>query len=282
MENIKHFIPRNLSEALEILSNHKCYILCGGTDLMVMKHRRSGLVPNFDTDVIYISNLQELNYIKEDSDGAIHIGATTKYVDIVTHPNVPKLLKNIISEIASPNIRNMASLAGNVANASPAGDSLVGLYLLDAKIVLRSIRGERILPIEEFVLGVRKINRLDDELITEIIIPSYKGITYWKKVGSRAAESISKISFAGAYQIKDGKVNDLRLAYGSVSITTVRRKEIEQKYIGLTLEELKNKIPEIMADYSNFVKPITDQRSTKEYRFKVAMNITKKFLEDIQ
>ena len=78
---VKHYIPRNLQEALEILNQHDCYIMAGGTDLMVVKHQRSGLLPNFDKDVCYIANLEELQYIIENEEG-IHIGAGTKYSDI--------------------------------------------------------------------------------------------------------------------------------------------------------------------------------------------------------
>ena len=279
---VKHYIPRNLKEALEILNQHDCYIMAGGTDLMVVKHQRSGLLPNFDKDVCYIANLEELQYIVEDEEG-IHIGAGTKYSDIEENILVPDLLKQIIHEIASPNIRNMATLAGNVGNASPAGDSLVGLYLLDAKLELVSVQGSRLVPIQEFILGVKKINKKENELIKEIFIPHHDDLnTYWKKVGSRAAESISKITFAGGYEIEDGKIKDLRMAFGSVGITVIRRPEIEKKYIGMTVEELHSHEDELVKEMSKFVTPITDQRSTKEYRFKVAMNILRDFIKTIE
>lgn len=249
---------------------------------MVVKHRKSGLLPNFDKDIVYVSNLKELNYITIDDKKAVHIGSTTKYVDIEQSPLVPELIKEIVREIASPNIRNMASLAGNVANASPAGDGIVGLYLLDAEVVLISVRGERRMKVSEFIFGVRKIKREQDEIIKEIIIPNYEGITYWKKVGSRAAESISKVTFAGAYKVEKGVLVDLRLAYGSVSITAARNRAIEEKYIGMKISAISQKIPAICEDFMKLVNPITDQRSTKEYRSKVAENITKKFLEDIK
>ena len=279
---VKHHIPQNLKEALKILNANDCYIMAGGTDLMVMKHQRSGLIPNFDKDICYISNLKELQYIFEDEQG-VHIGAGTKYVDIEENELVPELLKQIIHELASPNIRNMATMAGNIANASPAGDSIVGLYLLDAKLELASVNGSRIVPIEDFIFGVRKIHRQKNELIKEIFIPHHDDLnTYWKKVGSRAAESISKITFAGGYEVEDGKIKDFRMAFGSVSITCVRRPEIEKKYIGMSVEELHNHVDDVINDMSKYVTPITDQRSTKEYRLKVAMNILRDFINSIE
>ncbi len=279
---INHYIPSSLQEAVQLLSEHDCYIMAGGTDLMVHRYRRSGLLPNFDKDILYVANIEELNYIKQDENGDFHIGATTKLVDILNHELTPTLMKDIIRELASPNIRNMATMAGNLANASPAGDSIVGLYLLDAQVVLASIHGERTMPAQEFVFGIRKISRKKDELIKEIIIPHYDFKTYWKKVGSRASESISKITFAGGYKVIDGIVKEFRIAYGSVSITVVRKQELEEKYKNLKIEDFKAKIPAIIEDFIEFVKPIDDQRSSKIYRIKVARNITRHFLESIE
>ena len=279
---VNHHIPSTLQEALKILDKHDCYIMAGGTDLMVVKHQRSGLIPNFDKDVCYIANLEELQYIFEDEKG-VHIGAGTKFSDIEVNELVPEILKQIIHELASPNIRNMATMAGNIANASPAGDSIVGLYLLDAELELVNIHGSRMVPIKDFIFGVRKIHRNQNELIKEIFIPHHDDLnTYWRKVGSRAAESISKITFAGGYEVENGKVKDLRIAFGSVSITVVRERNIEEKYIGMSVEELHNHVEDIVMDMSKFVQPITDQRSTKEYRYKVAMNILKDFILTIE
>ena len=279
---VNHHIPSTLQEALKILDKHDCYIMAGGTDLMVVKHQRSGLIPNFDKDVCYIANLEELQYIFEDEKG-VHIGAGTKFSDIEVNELVPEILKQIIHELASPNIRNMATMAGNIANASPAGDSIVGLYLLDAELELVNIHGSRMVPIKDFIFGVRKIHRNQNELIKEIFIPHHDDLnTYWRKVGSRAAESISKITFAGGYEVENGKVKDLRMAFGSVSITCVRERKIEEKYIGMSVEELHNHVEDIVKDMSKYVQPITDQRSTKEYRYKVAMNILKDFILTIE
>lgn len=278
---INHFITKNLSEALNILFNNDCYIMAGGTDLMVQKHRSSGLLPTFEKDVLYISNLEELNYIKFDEKG-IHIGATTKYRDILASELVPQMLKDVVKDIASPNIRNMATMTGNIGNASPAGDSLVPLYLLDASVVLTSKRGTRELLLKDFIKGVRKTAREKDEMITEVIIPHYELDYKWVKVGSRAAESITKVSVLGAYKVEDKIIKDLRLAFGSVSITIVRHREIEEKYIGLKIDELHRQIPRILKDFDEFINPITDQRSTKDYRKKVAMNLLRNFLENIK
>ena len=129
---VKHYIPQTLKEALEVLNAHDCYIMAGGTDLMVVKHQRSGLIPNFDKDVCYIANLEELQYIFEDEKG-VHIGAGTKFSDIEENELVPEIIKQIIHELASPNIRYKPTME------SPAGDALA---ILPAIVAIFLIFGE--------------------------------------------------------------------------------------------------------------------------------------------
>ena len=277
---INHFVPKNLAEALKILNEHNCYIMNGGTDLMVQKHVSTGLLPNFDKDVLYINNLQELNYINVDKDKNVHIGSTTRYVQIENSNLVPSIYKDVIKEIASPNIRNMATLSGNIANASPAGDSLVPLVLLDAKVLLVSVNGEREELVRDFVIGVRKIDRKENELIKEVILPPFDLKLSYRKVGSRKSESITKVSFLGGVKVEKGIIKDFRIAFGSVAIKTVRNLEVEHKYIGKKYSEID--VEEVVKDYSPLVTPITDQRSNKEYRHKVAMNLLKKFVNEIK
>lgn len=278
---IKQFVPNSLKEALEILSTNNCYIMSGGTDLMVQKHKSSGLLPVFDKDILYVANLKELDYIKEDKNN-IYVGAETRYIEMLESPLIPVEFKQVISEIASPAIRNMATMAGNIANASPAGDTLVPLNLFNASVVLQSKTKKREVLVKDFILGVRKIDRHPDEMIVEIIIPKTDLITSYTKVGSRKAESITKISFMGGYKVEDGIVKDLRIAFGSVSIKVVRSLEIEQKYTGISANELRARIDDIVNEYDWLVKPITDQRSTKEYRKKVAFNLLRDFLKKVK
>ena len=277
---IQHYIPSNLNEALEILSKHNCFILAGGTDLMVQKHVSTGVLPHFEKDILYVMDLKELDYINLDSDKNIHIGASTRFIEIEESPLVPEIYKKVIREIASPNIRNMATMTGNIANASPAGDSIVPLVLNDADVVLVSVNGERTVSVNDFILGVRKIDRKPDEMIKEIVLKPQELNYFYKKVGSRKAESITKVSFLGAYRVEDGIIKDFRVAFGSVAIKVVRNTKVEKKYIGKSVKELK--VNQVVQDYAKLIAPITDQRSNKEYRHKVAMNLLKKFLIDLK
>ena len=276
-----NYIPSSLDDALEFLASHDAYIVAGGTDLMVLKRNSAGLLPRFDKDVLYVANLKELQRIYRDGN-EIHIGAGATLDEIYRDENTPKLLKEAIGEVASINIRHFATLVGNIANASPAGDTIVVDYVLDAKLKLVSKRGVRYVKAENFVLGVRKIDRQPDELITEIIFEKqhFTG-KMWHKVGSRKADSISKVSVAGVYSLDEGKVTKFALAFGSVAATAVRSHDIEKEIEGLSVEELKNRKEEFVEKYMGIISPIDDQRSNKEYRLLIAKNITRKFIDQV-
>lgn len=278
---VEKFIPKTKKEALEILAKHDCYIVAGGSDLMVAKKNTAGLLPKFDKDVLYASHIDELKGIYKDELG-VHIKALTTLDEIEHNKLAPSLLKKAISQVASTNIRHFATLVGNLANASPAGDTIVVDMLLDAKVKLESEKGIRIVDAENFVLGVRKIDRKPEELITEIIFPeiSYTG-EMWYKVGSRKADSISKVMVAGYYEISGKSLTKFALAFGSVSIKAVRSNEIEKSLIGLKVSEIKERKAEIIERYNNVISPIDDQRSNAEYRRKVALNIVGEFLDQI-
>jgi len=275
---VKNVIPASLNEALNLLNERPFKIMAGGTDLMVQRRAWSQTPPEFNEDVLYIFNLEELKYIKEE-DGYIVIGSTTPVEDLLYSDLAPNLLKEAIGIMASPALRHMATIAGNIGNASPAGDTLPILYALDAIIVLQSVEGVRELPIDEVITGPRRHVMNQNEIIKEIKIPICVFTdSVFEKVGGRQADAISKVSFTGAINIKDNKVLDFRIAFGAVSATILRRKEIESKYIGLTKEELIGRVDDIVIDYDPFVRPIDDQRSNKEYRKTVALNLLRNFV----
>lgn len=278
---VEKYIPASKEEALEVLSKHDCYVVAGGSDLMVMKKNTAGLAPKFDKDILYTSHIDELKGIYEDEAG-VHVKAGTTLDEILNSKLAPALLKKAVSQVASANIRHFATLVGNLANASPAGDTIVVDFLLDAKVKLESVNGERIVDVENFVLGVRKIDRHPDELITELIFPkfAYTGDMWWK-VGSRKADSISKVMVAGYWGIRGKIVEKFALSFGSVSIKAVRSHDIEKEIIGLSVSELKARKNEFIEKYGKIITPIDDQRSNAEYRHKVAMNIVSEFIDKV-
>jgi CO/xanthine dehydrogenase FAD-binding subunit len=276
---VERLNPSTLEEALKMRKNYPNAILyAGGSDLMVAKKSMD--------ETIFINGLSKLQEVTE-SEQYISIGAGAIYYNLLQHPLVPELLKRVIREIASPAIRNMATIGGNICNASPAGDTLPILYLYDAKLVLVSLdeKGqmkERIVPIEEFILGIRKINLNPDEILARFLLEKERiaegtKVAY-QKVGARKAQAISKLQFVAMVTIENEVVKDLRIAYGSVGVTVIRKKEIEKRFIGISEEELSKKIPEIIKAYDECIHPIDDQRSTAIYRKKVCLNLLGDFL----
>ncbi|MBN2540859.1 MAG: FAD binding domain-containing protein [Bacilli bacterium] len=275
---VNGYLPTTLKEALELLNEHNLRIVAGGTDMLVQHHNLKTLPIDFKQDVLYIANIPELQGITED-DEYIRIGACEPLESILEHPATPKLLKDTIIEMASPAIRHSGTLGGNIGNASPAGDSLVPLYLMNAALEIQSIEGTRTVDIKEFITGVRKIALKPNELITKIILDKVEFTkAIFKKVGPRRSDAISKLSFAGAITIQDNKITDLRFAFGSVNITVVRHPEIECNYITKTVEELKQSVDDIVGAYQNFIRPIDDQRSNKAYRKQVSLNLLRDFI----
>lgn len=274
-------IPQTLEEALQLLqSDHYC-IVAGGTDLLVQKRSWSNTEPAFDKSTLFIKYLTELRYIKKE-DEWIKIGALATLEDLLQSDLTPPIYKDALAEMASVNIRNEATIAGNIENASPAGDSLPVLYCLDAVIVLKSLGETREILITDYITGLRKTERKSNELITEIKIP-IQSFTHklWKKVGGRKADAISKLSFVGLANIKDNIVYDLRLSFGAVSPTVIRNKAIEEQYVNKPLETLKKQHQEILDAYDQLISPVDNQRSTKVYRRQVSLNILKDFLDQL-
>lgn len=274
---VKHFIPSSLEEALQILASEKVEIIAGGTDLMVQRRKWANTAPNFN-QTMNIMHIPELSFIKAEN-GKVHIGSTTSLTEILNFDRTPELLKKTIRDIASPALRNLATIAGNIGNASPAGDTLPILYVLNAKITLQSEGASRTIPIHEVIVGPRKTVIRQNEIVTEIIIP-LNDFTYtvFDKVGGRKADAISKVSFTGAATVVDGVVIDIRVAFGAVGPVVIRDKEIENSIIDMSVDQVKENLDIILDSYSQLITPIDDQRSNKEYRMHVALNLLMDFL----
>lgn len=274
---VNHYIPETLQETLEILNRETVEIIAGGTDLMVQRRKWADTVPRFDS-TINIFSIDELKYIKK-VDSNLHIGSVTCLTEILENKYTPLLLKKSIYDIASPALRNVATIAGNIGNASPAGDTLPILYALNASVVLKSLSNERVLPIDEVITGPRKTVIKENELITEIIIPLERFTKIdFKKIGGRKADAISKISFTAAVKLDKDTIKDIRIVFGAVGPVMVRDKSIEARMINISKMELTEKIDRIIDDYSEIINPIDDQRSNKKYRKHVALNLLMDFL----
>jgi CO/xanthine dehydrogenase FAD-binding subunit len=276
---VNTYRPKNLREALSVRASEGAIPFAGGTDLMVRYRYESGAVPDFPGAVLFLNHLEELRRIHR-LDHGLSVGAGLTLTELIGNGEVPALLREAVATIAAPAIRNVATLAGNICNASPAGDSICALYALDAGVKLKSADAERVLPIYRFILGPGKTDLRKDEILTEIIIPEDRSTAHsFRKVGTRRANALSKLSLAGSVRISGDRVDEVRIAVGAVAPTVVRSLELEKSMAGLSLTELARKLEEVLQGYEVMIQPIDDQRSTAVYRKKVAMNLLRKFFE---
>ena len=198
--------------------------------------------------------------------------------DIIAFPGCPSLLREALSSIAAPGIRNAATLAGNICNASPAADSLPALYLLNARISTSGGSETREIPIDDFIIGPGRTLLKPDELVTSInceILAEGTDNPSWifRKVGTRAANALSKLSIAAIWKNEADTVTDFRLAIGACAPTVIRSIEPEQLIIGSKTGEVEKHLAECLSVYSRLIRPINDQRSTAEYRKNTALKL---------
>ena len=275
------YYPTTLHEAADFLEAHPdALLISGGTDVMVVK--------KVAESEIFLNRIEEIKQV-EQTEEVLRIGAGMTYRELLASSLVPEVLKEAIRGIASPAIRNLGTMAGNICNASPAGDTLPVLYALDAKLVLvHSKSGKmhfRKVAIEDFIKGIRKIDLNLGEMVSAIEIPrqSYDNLqtTLYQKVGARQSEAISKLSFVGLGKIKEGQVMDVRIAFGSVGVTSIRKRALEKCLIGKSFDEIKAEKKAIIEAYSTYINPIDDQRSTAVYRKKVCLNLLGAFIEGL-
>ena len=278
--NSRAMIPDNLEHALRLIEKESCTIFAGGTDLMVQYKRWGGLPIAPEKKIILIGHLRELKEISI-REGFVSMGAAVLFETIVNNYKLPECLREGATEIASLGIRNMATIGGNICNASPAADILPPLYCLNATIVLSSVSGEREIPIKEFILGPGKTTIREDELLSSIRFPVEKfSQQVFRKIGTRKANALAKLSFCGLAGIKNNIINDIRISFGAIAPMVVNDFEIEKKLIGMDKTGIKTNITGILEEYGHKIKPIDDQRSTMKYRKKVALNLLENFLAD--
>ena len=254
---------RTLDEALRILRDETRMPIAGATDVYVTLNFGQSMPQRY----LDIWALDELREISMQGDTLV-IGALASYTSLIRSPLLSHHLPILVEAahlVGGVQIQNRGSLGGNIANASPAGDSLPVLAAVDAVVVLRSTSGERLVPINEFFTGYRTTVLRPDELITAVHVPPIKGRQYFRKVGTRAALAISKVVIAA---VRDGTP---RIAFGSVAPTVVRAHATERALgAGASIEEATK----ILATE---IKPIDDLRSSAQYRMRVAANLLKRF-----
>lgn len=272
------YYPKSLDAACEILGNEPCHIIAGGTDLMVKYRRDSGIIPAFSKPLLFCQNISELHVLYHENDQVV-IGAGVPLETILAYHKSPKLLRQAIAQMASPGIRHLATLGGNVGNASPAGDTLPVLSILEARILVDGQQGRRIVDLKELISGPGKTTLKQDEIITAFVIKdAHRGRREYVKVGGRKSDAISKVSFAGYSLWHEEQLIKFRVAFGAVGPTIVRDCAIEKWVSGFNASTFRSKIPDMVEAYAPFILPIDDQRSSASYRKAVALNLLREFL----
>jgi CO/xanthine dehydrogenase FAD-binding subunit len=256
--------PKSVREAFTMLRDEGPLMpLAGGTDIYVSLNY--GTLPA--KRYLNLWFLEDLKRI-ELREGTLSIGALATYTAIQRSPLVRRRLPMLAAaarEIGGAQIQNRGTIGGNVANGSPAGDTLPVLAAAEAVLLLRSAGGTRRVPFNTFYTGYRKTVMRPDELIVAIEVPPVAGKQWFRKVGTRAAQAISKVVMAG---VRDGNP---RIALGSVAPTVIRLPRTEKLLAaGGRLEEAK-------AALASEIQPIDDLRSTAEYRRRVSANLLERF-----
>lgn len=262
----KYTAPLTIAEALAILDEKDdVKILAGGTDLIV-KLKTGADIPM--QTMLDIKHITELNGVIEGENGGLEIGAATKLSSLEKLPSVINkyyALADALHAMASIAVRNMGTIGGNLANASPAADTAGPLLIYDADIKLASVKGERIVPIKDFFTGPGKSLMHQNEMIISIILPDplpNSGSAFIKK--TRVKPDISKISVSAFLQLDGNKIGGCNLAMGSVAAMPLIFPEIAAKMIGKKADQ--ELFSAIAKEIAQSIRPISDNRSTAEYR----------------
>jgi CO/xanthine dehydrogenase FAD-binding subunit len=281
----RYCAPRSLFEAAELLAAGPATILAGGTDLMPQS--RSGKV-RFAPLLVNVRHLAELRGIAEMA-AVIRIGALTTIAELLDSALVRTrlpLLWSSCDHFASDQIRNAATLGGNLCNASPAGDTLVPLFVLDAQVVLAGREDgtlrERRLPVAEFLVAPGQTRRGSAELATavEIPVPPAGWVDRYLKFGTRPALDISAIAIGLGGTWRDGVLAEPRVAFGAVAPTPIRAPAAEQALAAGPLDDAR--IEEAVRAADAAIRPISDVRASDWYRHELVRNLLRRMLHDVR
>ncbi|MFD2054142.1 FAD binding domain-containing protein [Mesorhizobium calcicola] len=266
---IRYAKPTSVDEALALLGEGAWRILAGGTDF----YPAQGSKP-FRDNVLDINGLAALRGMAETDDHFV-IGARTTWTDIIRHSLPPAFdaLKQAAREVGSAQIQNVASVAGNLCNASPAADGVPALLVLDAEVELRSVAATRHLPLQDFILGNRRTALLTGEMVTAIRVPKHaaQGTSAFVKLGARRYLVISIAMVAARLVVENDIVMEAAVAAGSCSVVARRLAGVEAALRGLPASEaLANAV---LAAPMDELSPIADVRGSAEYRLDAVREI---------
>jgi CO/xanthine dehydrogenase FAD-binding subunit len=276
-------VPKDLNAALALLASEPGVWkpFAGGTDLMVL-FEAGKLAHRKFFSIRHLPELRGIDVTPEH----VTLRALTTYTEVqgndVLRREFPMLCQ-AASETGGLAIQNRGTLGGNIANASPAGDSPPALLAYDAQLELVSESGPRLIAYSEFHTGYKQMSLRSDELIRSIRLPRTGGELahqYYRKVGTRKAQAISKVCFAGLARTERENITDIRIALGSVAPTPLRCARTEGILLGQKIDA--RLISVARAELSAEIAPIDDIRSTSDYRLRVTLNLLEDFLSQLQ
>jgi len=270
-----YFEPTTIKEAVQILGRYgtKAKLLAGGVDL-VARMRRHQVQPQY---VVSILSIPGLDYIHSDEAG-LSFGALATIRSIELSPIVKNdytVLYEAASQIASVQVKTMGTAVGNLCVATPASDIATALYALGAKLRIAGPAGERTIPVEDLFVGVNQTVLEPGEIVTEVMLPSpapQTGGAFFKLV--RTASDIAKVNVAVSLTVTDNTCREARIVLGSVAPTVIRATQAEEALRSSTLEP--KVIEEVAQLATGEAKPITDLRSTIEYRREMVRVLVKR------
>ena len=277
--------PRTLAEAADILRSGNVTIFAGGTDVMPqMKTGKLKLQPT----LMNIRHIPELRGIAQ-AQGTVRIGALTTMTELLNSDLVRErfhALWQACDHFASDQLRNAGTIGGNICNASPAGDTLIPLLVLDAKVVLtgkpNGALATRTMPLKDFFLAPGRTRREANELLiaVEMPLPPADFVSEFFKFGTRPALDISTISIGLAAQRKAKTLQNVRVAFGSVAPTPIRAPQTEAAIEGKPLDD--DTIAAAVAAAAKEIHPISDVRASDWYRRELVHNILQRMLVHVR
>ena len=276
MKSFEYFEPTTLAEASRLFAEEHAQLLAGGTDLVI------GMKAYTETpqSVISLQKIQGLDTITSDSDGSITIGAMTKVRDVELSDDVQKhhtALAEGASEIGSIQIRNLATIGGNIAHASPAADTVAGLLVADAQVDIASADGGRSVPINELFTGPGQTVLKPGEIITQFRLPSPASGSHYIKHKIREVMDLAFIGVASAVNVDNGTITDARIGLAAVAPTPIRATEAEDLLKGKEItSELLEQAGEAAAAATS---PISDLRCSAEHRKEMVNVFTRRTLQ---
>ena len=266
-------LPKDLDDLWSVLEREPdAVVLAGGTDVLARMHHRE-IAPSCLVALEHIDALRGV----QDFGGEIRIGSTTTLSALAQHPLLSErygVLVGAARSVGSPAIRHVATLGGNIVTASPAGDTLPALHVLEADLELVTRGGRRRVPVARFVRGPGQVDLELGEILSAIWLrrPAPHAIHHFEKVALRNAQACSMVSLAALVDLRaDGTVKRARLAWGAVAPTVWTSPAVERALEGRRLDE--STLREVGEVVEAGVQPVDDVRATARYRRKVAGNL---------